>query len=196
MLAHGKSRQQRLLDGAERDIIAAFFAALEAGVVSCTSTDSTALTSATTLLDSLRLYEPTARTLNGNHVYFQTLVLVIIAKENSGPLHAKDTIWYHEAVRVGIFLQLHKLHNIPFENAFEESLPALGRRIWLVLATLDRWQAASKTGMMLIARGSVQLVDSDEQLMGSSAYQLTREHVLPAFRHDVTDVENKVSRTS
>lgn len=127
--------------------------------------------------------DPNARTVSGNYAYIQALILMIIAKENSGPSHAGDTVWYNEAVRVGILLQLHKPNYVIMQDHFGETIAALGRRAWLVLATLDRWNAASKNGMMLLARGSVQLVDSDEGLLGVPAYQLTREHIFPACYH-------------
>ena len=159
-------------------IIEGFFAALNAAVTACTSTDDADLLIAMRFFDSSRLVEPRARTRNSNFVYLQSLILIIIACENSGPSQSRDIVWYAEAIRVAIYLRLHLIPARHYSEGHDDDDDAIGRRLWLIMAILDRWHAASTNGMLLIARESIELEDCDESWMGPFSFHLTRKHFI------------------
>ena len=165
---------QLVLNNVPSSLCEAFFAALKAAVTSCTAADTEPLQEATNLLEPYRTAELRTRTPGSNLTHLQAMILMIVAVDNSGPSDAKESRWYAEADRIAKFMQLHHSHAFIFEDS-EDSNAALGRRAWLVLATLDRWHAVSTIGALQVTEINAQLFDEDEFLLGSQAYHLARE---------------------
>ncbi|KAK4692927.1 hypothetical protein P7C71_g4370, partial [Lecanoromycetidae sp. Uapishka_2] len=188
LLPNSRTHQQNLLDHAQTNINDVFFAALVAAATSCTSSNATPLTDAKPSFESLRKVEPRTRTSHDNFVYVQALILMIIATENSGPSSSRNLSWYADAVEVARFMGLPQYEATNVSHPDQGTSGFIGRRVWLVLATLDRWHAASKSGMMLIPRKSAQLTESDENLLGTPAYHLAREYGL--YHATVADTDN------
>ena len=151
----------------------ALFAALDAAICSCTSATVHPLINSTTLLGTLRLEEEISdRSLIANLYGLQVLIFLVIATENAGPLPPNHGVPITTAVRFAASLRLHQSRTLKIDENDVNSLTGTGRRLWLVLTTLDRWQAAGTAGMSAIAEETVQLTRSDELVLGTSAYQL------------------------
>ena len=61
------------------------------------------------------------------------------------------------------------------DTSDEDAPPKIARRVWLSLLVLDRFHASSTASPLLVAEDGARLAASDEEIMGSNAYQLVRK---------------------
>ena len=172
LLAHRKSRIQHDLDQTSPEICEAFFAAVDAANALCTSPRTDTLVNALRQLTTLRLEkESKTRSPPANLVCLQILILLIIADDNAGPSRPQQRITIARAVDFASSMRLHQSHSLP-PSSDDDSNSSLCRRAWLVLTILDRWHAASTSGTLMVDEDTVQLVESDENLLGTLAFHL------------------------
>ena len=152
------------------------FAALDAAICSCTSASFHPLDSSIALLGTLRLgEEPSDRSLISNLYSLQVLIFLVIASGAAGPLPPQHGVTIATAVQFATSLRLHQSRTLNIEDDDVNSPTGTGRRLWLVLTILDRWQAAGTAGMSSIQEEAIHLSRSDEAVLGTSAYQLARK---------------------
>ena len=173
LFSHSMANLHVVLDHIPTDVCSALFAALDAAVASLTSVNNNSLPSKA--LEPFQLEQLENRTFTANLAHLQAVILVAIAAENSGPSHSRNSAWFAEAVRIGKFMQLHQSRLWNQVDDDVESPGALGRRAYLVLAVLDRWQAASMSGFLAITGPGIELSTSDEELLGITAYRFVRK---------------------
>lgn len=153
----------------------AFFAALEAAITASTSGQiEPALTAAAKQLTIIPVDRQLTATLQSKLVYLQALILMIIATDNSGPSHVQDNRWFGLAIDVATIMRLH-LPPPHDGREFEPYTRDLGRRCWLTLFILDRWNAAGTCGQLRIQENNAKLVDSDYELLGDATYNMFRK---------------------
>lgn len=100
---------------------------------------------------------------------------MIIATDNSGPSHVQENRWFGLAIDIATNMRLH----IPASYDGREMEPYtrgdLGRRCWLSLFILDRWNAAGTCGQLRIPETNAKLIDTDYELLGGAAYNMFRK---------------------
>ena len=116
---------------------------------------------------------PGADPLSEDLIRLQTLILMTIADELSGPLLSRAGTWLGSAVALAN--SLHLQHSGYSEGSDDSNLRKLLRRAWLSLVILDRWHAAAKCTATLIHDEDVSLVPADHIVLGSNSYHLLRK---------------------
>ncbi len=155
----------------------AFFAALEAAITASTSGHiEPALTAAAKQVTIIQVDRQLTATLQSKLVYLQSLILMIIATDHSGPSHVQDNRWFGLAIDTATNMRLHLLP--PHDGReLEPYTRDLGRRCWLTLFILDRWNAAGTCGQLRIQENNAKLLDSDYDLLGDTTYNMFRKTV-------------------
>lgn len=168
---------QHLVENVPAGLCEAFFASLEAAITACTSGQiETVLNAAAKQLTIIQVDRQLTSTLQSKLVYLQALILMIIATDNSGPSHVQDNRWFGLAIDVATNMRLH----LPVGHdgrEFEPYTRDLGRRCWLTLFVLDRWNAAGTCGQLRIQESNAKLFDSDYELLGDTAYNMYRKEL-------------------
>ena len=152
--------------------------ARDLAVTFCTSTLKPEALSVrvTSELATLKAEGPQVRTRDANLAYLQALFFMSLVTEASGPVLSRNTSWIAEAVSIATFLNLHQSHYFDIGDPNDEDAPAkVARRLWLSLVVLDRFHASSTASPLLVAEDSARLIESDEEIMGTNAYQLVRK---------------------
>ena len=116
-----------------------------------------------------------------NLVYLQVLILIILKMDNLGPLATRSDTgppraeWLGRAV--GMISHL-KLNSIPSREKLvigdEDTDDKLGRRVYWSVFILDRWHAASTSGLFQLPEHYSVLIAEDETVLGNIPYQLAR----------------------
>lgn len=177
LLPHGLAIIQHNVQKVPAGVCEAFFAALEAAIAACTTTNAgKSIKSAT---DQLMIVESDSQYTEmplSKVVFLQALVLMVIATENMGPSPNRRTYWINIAIEAATSLQLHVILP-PNDPAERDSYTRgdLGRRAWLILFILDRWHAFGNSDMLRIDEASCRLIDHDRELMGENPYHLFRK---------------------
>ncbi|KAI9756210.1 MAG: transcriptional repressor general negative regulator of transcription subunit 4 [Chaenotheca gracillima] len=116
-----------------------------------------------------------------NLIYLQAMLLMTLEADNHGPAAMKRplgpprSVWLSSAVGLAYFLRLHigpSRERIANDELDRDE--RLGRRIWWILVTLDRWHALSTASPVLIPDTVVTLMPGDQRLLGDQIYQLAR----------------------
>ena len=103
------------------------------------------------------------------------MIFLILASGSAGPLPPQHSVTIATAVQFATSLRLHQSRTLNTDDDDVNSATGTGRRLWLVLAILDCWQAAGTAGMSSIQEEAIHLTRSDEAVLGTSAYQLARK---------------------
>ena len=178
MLAHQEGRVHHELEKVPQNVRTALLYARDLAVACCTSAvKPEALTArVTSELAALKAEGPQARTCDANLAYLQALFFMALVTENSGPVQSRNTSWIAEAVSIATYLNLHQSHSFEMDDTSDEDAPPkVARRLWLSLLVLDRFHASSTASPLLVAEDGARLAASDEEMMGSNAYQLVRK---------------------
>lgn len=130
------------------------------------------------LVTDLQYADTTAQTAAEKLVILQTILLMIIATEMTGPLSIEYRGWYAQASTAASF-QFGHLRRIRDTSKLldpdPDELLVLARRAWLSLVTLEHWHAAGTANEILCPDELNMLVASDHQLLGDVGYFLLRE---------------------
>jgi len=117
-----------------------------------------------------------------NLVHLQTLLLMAIEADNSGPAGTTpngtpSAAWLGNAVGLAYSMKLHKHEAIADKNPEndQDSDGKLARRIWWSLVIMDRLHAASTSSPVLIPDSSVVVYPEDQALLGDGPYHLARK---------------------
>ncbi len=133
-------------------------------------------------LVTLQLGDLTTRSISDNLLYLQALLLMGLANSSSGPIQAQQSSWINLALSVSTFLKLYS-HN-PHEHVVGSDIDTnenVGRRAWLVLVVMDRWNAAGTRLPLLIADGQAKMYRGDGVLLGNIGFQFARRCLLPSL---------------
>lgn len=112
-------------------------------------------------------------------VVFQTVLLMILATEFSGPVNSEYRGWYNQAFGAATFLFGHLRHireagQLLGQGNDEHNL--LARRAWLSFVTLEHWHAAGTASPSLCPDELTELIAEDRALLGDVGYSLLREY--------------------
>lgn len=178
VLAHQEGRVHHELEKVPQNVRTALLYSRDLAVAYCTSAlkPEALTTRVTSELAALKAEGPQARTCDANLAYLQTLFFMALVTENSGPVQSRNTSWIAEAVSIATYLNLHQSHSFEVGDTPDEDAPRkVARRVWLSLLVLDRFHASSSASPLLVAEDGARLAASDEETMGSNAYQLVRK---------------------
>ena len=134
------------------------------------------------LLVTLQLGDLVTRSISDNLLYLQALLLMVLANSSIGPIQAQQSSWINVALSVSTFLKLHS--HKPYENVVGCDIDTnenLGRRAWLVLVVMDRWNAAGTGLPLLIADGQAKMYRGDGVLLGNIGLQFARRCLLSSI---------------
>lgn len=133
-------------------------------------------------LISVFQYEPSGnKSATENLVYLQVLILIILATDNIGPAAIRFDAgpsraeWLGRAVGMITHLKLNSISaREKFVGTDEDTDDKLGRRVYWSIFILDRWHAASISGLFQLPEHCSTLVAEDEVALGDIPYQLAR----------------------
>ncbi|EPS41165.1 hypothetical protein H072_4959 [Dactylellina haptotyla CBS 200.50] len=149
--------------------------------------------------------DPASRSIADNLIYLQTLIFLILEADNRGPTAIKGqfgpprALWLGAAIGLAYNLRLHHGNTgiKASEGDHDDSDEKLGRRAWWTLVVLDRWNAVSTSSPLHIPDSSVVLLQEDQLLLGSAAYQITRlSMILGHLAENLTSSDQAVSSTA
>ena len=176
LLMHSRDYLQPDLENIPSIIREAYYATLDAAVSSVTHGDNDSVfKKATDLLVLLQIEESSTRTDSANLAYLQALILMVVAIQNSGPRRAHNTIWLGQAIGIATSIKLHQSSSFDFSQNDPDSFEKTGRRAWLILIVLDRWQAVATSVPLRIPEENAQVLPSDRDIVGDPAYRLCRK---------------------
>ena len=121
-----------------------------------------------------RATQPAAERL----VVLQTILLMILATEMTGPANIEYRGWYTQAFGTATFLfghlrRVRETDRLPYHDPDDHQL--LARRAWLSFVTLERWHSAGTFLPTICPDELTELVADDRMMLGDAGYFLLRK---------------------
>ena len=144
-------------------------------------------------LISLSQYEYSgSKSTSESLIYLQVLIFIILGMDNMGPLPMRSDVgpsraeWLGRAVGVITHLKLNSISSREkFAGNDEDTDDKLGRRVYWSVFILDRWHAASMSGLFQLPEHYSVLVTEDEVVLGNVTYQLARTYHIAMYRRSL-----------
>ena len=135
------------------------------------------------LVVDLQYEDSATQTAAEKLVALQTILLMILATEMSGPTNIEYRGWYAQAFGAATFhfghlRRVRETGKLLGHDIDEHHL--LARRAWLTLVTLEHWHAAGTAVPTMCPDELTELVADDHIMLGHVGYFLLRKsHLLP-----------------
>ena len=131
------------------------------------------------LVVALQYQNSAAQTAAEKLVGLQTVILMILATELTGPTNIEYRGWYTQAFgaaafHFGYLRRVRGAGKLLGSDADEHHL--LARRAWLAFVTLEHWHAAGTASPTMCPDELTQLVADDRLMLGDVGYFLLRKY--------------------
>jgi len=134
---------------------------------------------AASLISTAQFENTTSRSMASNLICLQTMILMAIEADNHGPPNMRNqggpsqAVWLGSAIGLAYSLKLHVPNQKELSSDGDpDSDEKLARRCWLVLVTLDKFNASGTSSPGLIPDASVVILPEDQQF-GEGTFHLT-----------------------